>query len=117
MEKLTYVGAIDNVLALEGIDEETKEKLVALRASLVKKKESKKATKTQTENVGYKNTILEVLATVNGGKTISEIQDLDEELGTLSNQKVSALMRQLVESGEVVKTVDKKKSYFALATE
>jgi hypothetical protein len=36
-------------------------------------------------------------------------------LGGLSNQRVSALLRQLVESGEVVKTIDKKKSYFAVA--
>ena len=38
-----------------------------------------------------------------------------EELSALSNQKVSALVRQLVESGDVVKTTDKKKSIFSLA--
>jgi predicted transcriptional regulator len=30
----------------------------------------------------------------------------------LTNQKVSALMKQLVEDGSVVKTEDKRKSYF-----
>ena len=49
------------------------------------------------------------------GMTVTEIQSKDNVLGDLSNQKVSALIRQLVESGEVVKTVDKKKSYFSLA--
>lgn len=111
--KMTYVEAIQNALAMEGLNDETREKLEALIVSLNKKKENKKATKTQTENVGYKATILEVLATVEKA-TVSELQDLNEELGGLSNQKVSALMRQLVEGGEVVKTTDKKKSYFSL---
>ena len=31
-----------------------------------------------------------------------------------SNQKLSALMKKLVESGRVAKTTDKKKSYFSI---
>ena len=93
----TYVAYLENELAL-----------------LDKKASNKKATKTQEENVGIKKTILEVLATIGSG-TVTEIQNGNEELSALSNQKVSALVRQLVESGEVVKTVDKKKSIFSLA--
>ena len=93
----TYVAYLENELAL-----------------LNKKAQNKKATKTQEQNVGIKATILKVLATIGSG-TVTDIQNGNEELSTLSNQKVSALVRQLVESGEVVKTTDKKKSIFSLA--
>ena len=81
---------------------------------LDKKASNKKATKTQEANVGIKSTILTVLE---GAKpmTITEMQGASAELGELSNQKVSALVRQLVEAGEVVKTIDKKVSRFSLA--
>ena len=82
-------------------------------ALLNKKAQNKKATKTQEQNIGIKTTILEVLATIGSG-TVTDIQNGNEGLSALSNQKVSALVRQLVESGEVVKTVDKKKSIFSL---
>ena len=93
----TYVAYLENELAL-----------------LDKKAQNKKATKTQEQNVGIKATILDVLATIGSG-TVTDIQNGNEELSALSNQKVSALVRQLVESGEVVKTTDKKKSIFSLA--
>jgi hypothetical protein len=35
----------------------------------------------------------------------------------VSNQKVTALLTQLIKADEVVKTVDKGKSYFSLPTE
>ena len=93
----TYVAYLKNELAL-----------------LDKKAQNKKATKTQEQNKGIKAIILKALATIGSG-TVTDIQNGNEELSTLSNQKVSALVRQLVESGEVVKTVDKKKSIFSLA--
>ena len=93
----TYVAYLENELAL-----------------LDKKAQNKKVTKTQEQNKGIKATILKVLATIGSG-TVTDIQNGNEELSTLSNQKVSALVRQLVESGDVVKTTDKKKSIFSLA--
>ena len=81
---------------------------------LDKKASNKKATKTQEANVGIKSTILAILE---GAKpmTVTEMQGASAELGELSNQKVSALVRQLVDAGEVVKTIDKKVSRFSLA--
>ena len=93
----TYVAYLENELAL-----------------LNKKAQNKKATKTQEQNVGIKATILEVLATIGSG-TVTDIQNANEELSALSNQKVSALVRQLVDSEKVVRTTDKKKSIFSLA--
>lgn len=79
---------------------------------LNKKSANKKATKTQEENVGIKAEIMAVLTA--DGATVSDIQTKSATLSALSNQRVSALLRQLVESGKVAKTVDKKKSYFSL---
>lgn len=93
----TYVAYLENELAL-----------------LNKKAQNKKATKTQEQNVSIKATILEVLATIGSG-TVTDIQNGNAKLSALSNQKVSALVRQLIEAGKVVKTVDKKKSIFSLA--
>ena len=81
-------------------------------ALLDKKSANKKATKTQEENVEIKAEIKAVLTTE--GATVTEIQSKSEMLSNLSNQRVSALLRQLIDAGEVVKTTDKKKSYFAL---
>jgi len=80
---------------------------------LERKTGSKKPTKTQAENITLKETILSVMSDT--GMTVTEIQSKDDVLANLSNQKVSALLRQLVEEGKAVKTVDKKKSFFALA--
>ena len=35
-------------------------------------------------------------------------------MANYSNQKLSALLKQLVKENRVVKTVDKKKSYFSI---
>ena len=80
---------------------------------LDKKSANKKPTKTQEENEGLKVEILNVLT--NEGATVTEVQSKSIVLGDLSNQRVSALLRQLIADGKVVKTVDKKKSYFSLA--
>lgn len=37
------------------------------------------------------------------------------DLADYSNQRVSALLRQMIEANTVVKTIDKRKSYFSLA--
>ena len=82
-------------------------------AVLDKKSASKKPTKTQEENEVLKGVILATLT--NEGVTVTELQGKADELSALSNQRVSALLRQMVTDGKVVKTVDKKKSYFSLA--
>ena len=113
---LTYAQALENAIAK--VDAETAEKLTALKAQMEKKRVSgsSKPTKTQLENEAIKANILEVLS--DEGQTVSEIlPQLDETLSSkpLTNQRVSALLRQLVEAKSVVKTIDKKTSLFSLA--
>ena len=113
--KVTKLQVVERMLATESIvaNAEFKAYLENEKALLEKKRDNKKATKTQTENVAVKALILEVLAE-KSGVTITEIQSAREELKALSNQKISALVKQLKDNGEVVKTVEKGKSLFSL---
>ena len=108
MTKMTYVEAID--LALNGnVNEEVVEKLEALKAQLVKRGSAKKGlTKTQKENEVLKERVAEILA--NGGMTATELAN---ELG-VSCQKVSALLKQMVETERVTKVKEGKAIRFEL---
>lgn len=80
---------------------------------LLSKKSSKVApTKTQVENEFVKEKIVATLVELDKFVTITELQDANVELADYSNQKISALLKQLVETEAVVRTVDKKKAYF-----
>jgi predicted transcriptional regulator len=80
---------------------------------LERKKSSSAKTKSQVENEKIMVSILEELAQSEKPMTVTELMQT-ESLAGLSNQKLSALLRLLKEDGKVVKTIDKKKSYFAL---
>lgn len=90
---------------------------------LLSRKNSKSgATKTQKENEIVANMLVEELAKVGKPITITDlmntsatIKDYTLENGNnLTNQKISAIFKQLVESQKIVKVVDKKKSYFSI---
>lgn len=61
--------------------------------------------------------VLSTEETVTNGMTVSEMQKASEMLAGYSNQKISAILRKMVDNGTIVKTVDKKKSYFSIATD
>jgi HSP90 family molecular chaperone len=81
---------------------------------LNKKSANKKPTKIQEQNEVLKDKIVEVLGNYSNGVTASEVLASDSVFTGLSNQKISALLKALVEEGKVAKTVDKKKSIFSL---
>ena len=83
---------------------------------LLAKKNSadKKPTAQQTANEAIKMAILEAMEE-NRLYTITELQKSIPECAELSNQRVSSLMRQLKDSGEVIRTEDKRKAYFSKA--
>lgn len=88
---------------------------------LNKKSENKKATKNQEQNVKIKADILAVMVNM-APSTATEIMNAvkstdNVQYATLTNQRVSALLKQLIEDNKVVKTTDKKVSKFALVTE
>ena len=73
----------------------------------------RKPTKTQIENEGVKAVILNALSTIGKPATIVNIQKSCAELADLSNQKISALLTQLVKAEMVVRTEVKGKAHFA----
>ena len=77
---------------------------------------SKGLTKTQKENEGVKAVIAQVLADAGKKLTVTEML-ADERLASYTNQKISALLRQMVEAKVVVKTIESKKAYFEVAVE
>lgn len=111
-EKMTNSKALAFVLGMEGIPNDVREKLVNIKASIDKKNSAeRKPTATQTENVGLKVAILEGMES---GKayTIGDLMKEIPELADLTNQRVSALVRQLKDDGLVTREEIKRKAYF-----
>ena len=86
--------------------------LIHERELLEKKSSNSGQTKTQKENETIKEKIVETLRDLGKYVTITEIQNANVELGAYSNQKISALLKQLVDNKEIEKVIDKKKAYF-----
>lgn len=115
MEKMTNVKALNFVLTNCEIPQEVADKLTAMKASFEKKSNAeRKPTPTQLENKGHKEVILSLLADGNQ-YTISDLMKQIPALSDLSNQRVSAIVRQLVADGAVERIEDKRKAYFKLA--
>jgi hypothetical protein len=81
---------------------------------LVKKSAKSGMTATQKANAEIMEKIVNALAVMDKPVTVTELQKGFAELDALSNQKMSALLKKLVDEGRVVKTIDKKKSLFSL---
>ena len=85
---------------------------------LSRKSGSRKPTKVQQENGTAKEKIAEALTEAGKPVTVTELiglVDFSELPFDPTSQKLSALLKQMVEAGTVVKTTDKKKSLFAIA--
>lgn len=120
-KKITKKMVVEMMLADEKIvtNEVFKTYLENELELLKKKSENKKATKNQEANVAIKADILEVMVNMapsTATEIMNAVKSIDtEKYATLTNQRVSALLRQLIEDNKVVKSVDKKVSKFALA--
>ena len=94
------------------------EELVAFvdhELELLDKKASTKSTKVNDEQVALMDKIVNVLNEIGRSVTISELQKENAEMAEYSNQKLSAMLKKLVDNKQVTKIVDKKKSYFTTA--
>ena len=65
------------------------------------------------------NALIEVNRAVTTSELIAEtdLSELANESGVVSTQKVSALLKKLVDGGKVEKYTDKKKTYFNIKSE
>ena len=113
MEKMTIVKQYEAIIEkAKGVLSPAEIEFLEKRAELhAKKNASRKPTKAQEENEVIKEQIVDLLK---DGKfyTVGEIQ---KAVGLESNQKTSALVRQLKEGGVVVRKEEKGKAYFSLA--
>ena len=85
-----------------------------IEATLKKSGSAKKPTATQVANEGLKSAILEGMV-VGTQYSITDMIKSIPALEDLTNQKVSALVRQLVADKLIVRTEEKGKALFALA--
>ena len=77
------------------------------------RKGSKSPTKTQKENEGVMDAIEKALGEIGEPVTVTEL--LARSGMEITNQKASALLRKMVDAKRVVKTIEKKKAFFAVA--
>jgi len=117
--KMTNLKALTYVLENCVLPDDVFEKVKNIKTSLAKKSDgsNKKMTAKQVENEKLKDAILNFLMAENCSYTITEITEFVEELNGLSNQKVSALTKQLVDDNLVKRVEDKKgKATFSVPT-
>lgn len=120
-KKMTKKEMFTMVLAVvEATEEiENKEEMITFlnkELELLNKKSSTANTKKKEENEILFAQAKEALAEMTKPVTITEfMKQSTHTIASLSNQKLSFIFNQLAHKGEVVKTVEKKVSRFALA--
>lgn len=115
--KMTKREKFERLLAMAQVKEDKiSVEFIEHELELLAKKNSsdKKPTKVQEENKGIKDAILDGME-ANRFYTITEIMKEIDECKDLSNQRVSALVRQLKQDGLVIRKEEKGKAYFSLA--
>lgn len=108
-EKFEMLKAIPEVSANEMLVEFIDHELDLLAK---KNASEKKPTAQQVANEGLKDTIYNFLAESGEMMTVTDIQKNCEGMAELSNQRVSALLRQMKDDGKVERIEDKRKAYF-----
>ena len=111
-KKMTKVDYFKQIKANYALTED-EVKFIDHEIELLNKKNSaeKKPTAQQTANAGIMSAIVEGMEP-NRLYTVTEIIKSIPACADLTNQRVSALLRQLVEGGKVKRTEDKRKAYF-----
>ena len=83
---------------------------------LDKKAERKGKSEEEVKEIArLKGLIANTLVEIGNKGTVTEIQKANSELGDLSNQKVTSLLKAMKESGEVVRATEGRKTVFSLA--
>ena len=118
-KKVTKRERFEELLAIPQVAERVElVKFVEHELELLAKKNASgagKMTATQIANEGVKGEILECMANEPHKLfTISEMQKVFPCCAELSNQRVSALVRQLVADGKVERLEEKRKAYFRI---
>lgn len=112
-KKMTIVEQYEAIISkIEGVVSQDEIAFLKERAEMVAKKNAtRKPTKAQAENEDLKAKILEVME---DGVSYT-VTDIMKKVGLESNQKTSALVRQLKDADLVVRTEAKGKAWFTKA--
>ena len=112
MKKMTKREMFEHIKANYNLTAE-EVKFIDHELELLTKKNSaeKKPTAVQVANEGLKTAILEFMV-VGERYTITDLMKSVPELADLSNQRVSALVRQLKDAELVTRVEEKRKAYF-----
>ena len=113
VKKMTKADYFRQIMANYNLTADEKA-FVEHELELLAKKNSaeKKPTAVQVANEGIKTDILEAMES--GKKyTITDLMKSVDACADLSNQRVSALVRQLVTDGSVERIEEKRKAYFS----
>lgn len=82
---------------------------------LEKKKSNKKMTKAQEENEMIKTQIFTIMEEKGGKMTIKDLQAYPS-MKDFTNQKLSALVKQMIDENLVIRTEEKRVAYFQVFT-
>lgn len=117
-KKITRKEVLTSIIAefkADGVAKMTEDRVEVLEKLLasIEKKSSKVSAKS-TENEGIKDLIETSLGVIGEPVTVS-VLNKSEGLTDFSNQKLSNLLRQMIEEGRVVKSSKGRQSLFSLA--
>lgn len=116
-KKMTKRDYFNELLAIPAVEQNPElVSFIEHELDLLAKKNSaeKKPTAVQVANDGIKTSILDGME-ANTLYTITDLIKTIPELADLTNQRVSALVRQLIADGMVERIEEKRKAYFRLA--
>lgn len=116
-QKITKRDNFNALLAIPAVAENAQlVSFIEHEIELLNKKNSadKKLTAQQVANKGVMETIMQVLSENGGLMTVTDVQKSNAALAELSNQRISALLRQLKDEGKVERVEDKRKAYFKI---
>ena len=107
---------------VENAEVENRDEMLAFidhEVELLSKKRSSTNTKKKEEHDKLCEELESALACFDRPVTVTEfMKESNAEIATLSNQKLSALLKKCVDNRHtVIRTIEKKKSYFSLATD
>lgn len=117
-KKENFMALADLIQGIEVTNKEELQAFISNELELLDKKRSRKggATKTQKENMALKKRILATITELNKPMSPTDILTVSE-FEEYSNQKISALLNQLVKEGTLTKAKDGSRTVFSIEEE
>ena len=115
MVKVTKKDRFNQLLAISEVaNNEALVEFINHEIELLTRKNSseKKPTAAQLENEKTAEVVLATLVENGNGMTVTEIIKANKDLSEFTNQKITAILRNLISADKVERIEDKRKTYF-----